>query len=447
MRMHASVPRPASLLVPLALALGLAACEASLAGTGDGDETGTDGTSEGDGDPGDGDMDGDAGDGDMGDGDTLDDLPAPELPEALLDYDPDLPAHFRTAFVDGMDNTPADNPITNAGATLGRVLFWDRRLSQNGAVSCGSCHRPELGFSDELEQSEGFAGDHTRRNSMSLINLRWYEREAMFWDERAATLEDQVLMPIQDEAEMGLTLEELVARVEDADYYAPLFEAAFGTPDVSEERIAAAMAQFVRSIVSYQSRWDAGVTAVAGDIALDFPNFSDAENRGKRIFFGQHDPDTRGLCGTCHLQANPLSFAPPGPGPTPVFDNTAVFFQIAPSNNGLLDDDDDGVGETTGIDQDLGKFKVSSLRNVALTGPYMHDGRFATLEEVVAHYNDGVQAHPNLDPALREIGPGGGPLRLDLDAGDQAALVAFMRTLTDETLASDERWSDPFPRD
>lgn len=252
-------------------------------------------------------------------------------------------------------------------------------------------------------------------------------------------------MPIQDSAEMGLTLDELVARVEDTDYYAPLFTAAFGDGEVTSERISLALAQFVRSIVSYRSAWDEGVAAVNGDIAQDFPNFTGAENRGKELFFGQHDADTRGLCGTCHLQANPLAFIPPGPGPTPPMDNTAIFFSVAPSNNGLIDDGDGGLGETTGLAADDGKFKSPSLRNVAQTGPYMHDGRFETLEEVVAHYNEGVEAHPNLDPALRDPNMGGAPLRLNLSIEDQDALVAFLLTLSDDTLASDERWSDPFP--
>jgi cytochrome c peroxidase len=126
------------------------------------------------------------------------------------------------------------------------------------------------------------------------------------------------------------------------------------------------------------------------------------------------------------------------------FDNTAIFFSVAPSNNGLLDDDDDGVGEITGLDQDLGKFKSPSLRNVALTGPYMHDGRFETLEEVVDHYNQGVEAHPNLDPALTDPQLGGAPIRLELGSDDQDALVAFMLTLTDASLATDPRWADPF---
>ncbi|MCA9605004.1 MAG: cytochrome-c peroxidase [Myxococcales bacterium] len=380
------------------------------------------------------------------------DLPAPVLPDGTLDYTPALPDHFLTDTLARFDNTPADNPTTDAGATLGRVLFYDRRLSANGETSCASCHDPAVGFSDPRTRSLGFDGGETRRHSMQLINLRWYARAAMFWDERAATLEDQVLVPVQDDVEMGLSLEELVARVRAADYYGPLFTAAFGSNTVDETRIARALAQFVRSIVSYQSRWDEGVGLVGGDIAQDFPNYTAEENRGKDIFFGQHDPNTRGLCGTCHLMGNPLAFVPGGgpggpPGAPPggaALDNTAVFFMVEPANNGLIDDTDDGYGEVTELAENLGEFKAPSLRNIALTAPYMHDGRFATLEEVVSYYDSGVQAHPNLDPAL-SAGPGGAPMRLNLTAADRVALVAFLRTLTDDTLATDPRWADPFP--
>lgn len=379
--------------------------------------------------------------------DPTGDLPAPALPDAAHDYSPALPDHFRTATLDRFDNTPADNPTTDAGATLGRVLFYDRRLSANGETSCASCHDAAAGFSDPRVRSVGFEGEETRRHSMQLINLRWYAREAMFWDERAETLEAQVLMPIQDEVEMGLSLDELVDRVRGADYYAPLFRAAFGDASIDETRIARALAQFVRSIVSFRSRWDEGVAAVGGDIARDFPGFTAEENRGKDIFFGQHDPSTRGLCGTCHLVGNPLAFVPGGPVPPPgvTLDNTAVFFMIEPANNGLIDETDDGCGEVTGLEEDRGEFKAPSLRNIALTAPYMHDGRFETLEQVVAFYDSGVQAHPNLDPALRVLGPGGAPIRLNLTPADRAALVAFLRTLTDDTLATDPRYADPFP--
>jgi cytochrome c peroxidase len=366
----------------------------------------------------------------------LDELPEPTLPSTTLDYDHQFPAHFTTPFVTGSDNTPGDNPTTDAGATLGRVLFWDRRLSQNGTVACGSCHAPEAGFSDNVALSEGFAGDLTRRNSMSLINVRFYDRGAMFWDERADTLEDQVLRPIQDAAEMGMTLEELVVRVEDADYYAPLFEDAFGDSKVTTERISFALAQFVRSIASYQSAWDEGVQLVGGEVDQDFPNYTAEQNRGKDLFFGQ------ARCATCHMPANPLTPPPPGGqmGPT---DNLALWYVNEPVNNGLFDDDDDGYGETTGLAQDNGKFKSPSLNNVGMTAPYMHDGRFASLIEVVEHYDSGVENHPNLDPRLRNPQTNM-PQRLGLSAADRSALVAFLLTLDDETLAEDPRWADPF---
>lgn len=370
------------------------------------------------------------------DGANLDELPEPTLPPTLLDYSHEFPDHFTTPFVLGSDNTPGDNPTTDAGATLGRVLFWDKRLSQNGTVACGSCHRPDHGFSDDIAQSVGFEGGLTRRNSMPLINTRFYDRGAMFWDERADTLEDQVLRPIQDAAEMGLTLEELVERVEGAQYYAPLFEDAFGDSEVTVERISFALAQFVRSIASYQSAWDQGVIMVGGDVDQDFPNFTAEQNRGKDLFFGQ------ARCATCHMPANPLTPPPPGgqAGPT---DNLALWYVNEPVNNGLFDDDDDGYGEVTGLAQDAGKFKSPGLHNVALTAPYMHDGRFATLLEVVEHYDSGVEDHPNLDPRLRDPQTQM-PQRLGLTAEDRQALVAFLGALTDATLADDPRWADPF---
>jgi cytochrome c peroxidase len=378
---------------------------------------------------------GDDGNSDDDDG-GLDELSEPTLPSTTLDYDHAFPAHFTTPFVTGSDNTPGDNPTTDAGATLGRVLFWDRRLSQNGAVACGSCHEPAAGFSDDVALSEGFAGDLTRRNSMSLLNVRFYDRGAMFWDERADTLEDQVLRPIQDAAEMGLTLEELVVRVEGADYYATLFVDAFGDSEVTVERISFALAQFVRSIASYQSGWDEGVQLVGGEVDQDFPNYTAEQNRGKDLFFGQ------ARCGTCHMPGNPLTPPPPGgqAGPT---DNLALWYVDEPVNNGLFDDDDDGYGETTGQAQDAGKFKSPSLNNVSLTAPYMHDGRFASLIEVVEHYDSGVENHPNLDPRLRNPQTNM-PQRLGLSAEDRSALVTFLETLEDPTMAEDPRWADPF---
>ena len=186
-----------------------------------------------------------------------------DLPATPYDYTTlNLPVHLTTNFLLGPgqnaaadnDNTPADNPTTDAGATLGRVLFYDQKLSANGTISCASCHQQDKGFSDDVALSLGFEGGETRRHSMSLINARWYGRGRFFWDERAATLEEQVLMPFQDPVEMGMTLEQVVSAVQSQDYYDTLFEEAFGSTEVNADRIARPLAQFVRGLDSTQSK-------------------------------------------------------------------------------------------------------------------------------------------------------------------------------------------------
>ncbi len=351
-----------------------------------------------------------------------------DLPATPYAYDDALPAHFASAR--RQDNTPADNPITAAGATLGRVLFYDRALSRTGTVACASCHHQANGFAEPTRFSTGFAGGQTTRNAMSIVDARYYLPGTFFWDERAASLEAQVLLPIQNPVEMGLTLDELVANVSAQAYYPYLFEQAFGDPAVTSDRIARALAQFIRAAVSYRTRFDAGLAA-AGDIARTFPSFTAAEERGKALFLG------RARCATCHLDA------PPAPGPRP---NQAVFLIDRAVNNGLdatTTVADLGVGGITGRAADLGRFKSPSLRNVAVTAPYMHDGRLATLDDVIDHYSTGVQAHPNLDPRLRVPGTGA-PIRLDLSATEHADLKAFLGTLTDDALRADVRFADPF---
>ena len=307
----------------------------------------------------------------------------PTLPATPLNYaNIALPAHLTGPDLQQADNTPGDNPVTDEGATLGRVLFYDTRLSQNQAVSCASCHRQENGFSDPDRLSAGFDGGLTARNSMSMVNMRFYRRGNGFWDERAATMEDQALMPIQDLVEMGLTLPELVTRLEATTFYPALFEEAFGTPEITPERIGKALAQFGRSIVTYQSRYDEG--RAQRFRTQPFLNFTAQENRGKELFLS-----TQTNCSRCHA--------------------TDAFIAERPRNIGLdMVTTDPGLGGVNGSVNDEGEFKVTSLRNVALTAPYMHDGRFDTLEEVVNFYNSDVQAHPNLDGFLR-TGPGGPP--------------------------------------
>jgi cytochrome c peroxidase len=338
-----------------------------------------------------------------------------DLPATTANYaNPALPATFRAQPILGQDNTPAANPVTDAGATLGRTLFYDKRLSLNQTLSCASCHQQAHGFSDPAKFSTGFAGGLTSRNSMGLANARWYQRRAFFWDERAATLEIQVLQPIQNAVEMGMTLPLLEIRLAAEPFYTNLFTRAYGTPAVTSDRIARALAQFVRSIISTSTKYDAGT-------ASNFANFTAQETLGRQIFNGQAGNAT---CAACHGTDNFV------PGP-------------AINNNGLENPYlDKGLGAVTGRTQDEGLFKVPSLRNIALTAPYMHDGRFATLEEVVEFYNSGVVNHPNLSPPLRN--QNGTPRRLNLTPTQKAALTAFLHTLSDTSLPTDPRFSDPF---
>ena len=355
------------------------------------------------------------------------------LPDEAFDYENlNLPAHFTTnvpgqplpTSVNGIDNTPADNPVTNDGATLGRVLFYDKNLSANGTIACASCHKQEKGFSDDAVLSVGFDGETTGRHSMTLINARYYQRGRFFWDERAATLEEQVLMPFQDPVEMGMTLEQIVNTVEEQPYYPELFEKAFGSQEVNSDRIARALGQFVRSIVSYSSRYDEG-RAISQSPGGNFANFTAEENLGKNIFF-QTIENGGGACFGCHTTE---AFVSANPGP---------------QNNGLdaVSSNDLGAGAVFNNPIFEGRFKTTSLRNIELTAPYMHDGRFSTLEEVVEHYNTGIKNHPTLSPALTD--DNGDPVRLNLTETEKSALVAFLKTLTDNSVSNEAKWSNPF---
>jgi cytochrome c peroxidase len=337
------------------------------------------------------------------------------LPAKSYNYaSPTLPPSFFVQPIPAQDNMPPTNVTTDVGATLGRVLFYDKRLSTNQTISCASCHQQAFGFSDPRRFSIGFDGSVGTRHAMGLSNARWYQRRHFFWDERANTLEDQVLMPIQNPIEMGMTLQALTNRLAAEPFYTNLFATAFGSPIVDTNRISLALAQFVRSIISVQSKYDVGQSN-------GFANFTAQENLGRQIFFGQVGNAT---CAVCHGTDN----FTPGP---PLNNNGLEFPYV-----------DRGVGAITGNPADDGKFKVPSLRNIELTAPYMHDGRFSTLEEVVEFYNSGVVDNPNLSPPLRN--PNGTVRRLNLTTTQKAALVAFLKTLTDASLATDPKFSDPF---
>jgi cytochrome c peroxidase len=341
-------------------------------------------------------------------------LTSPVL-DATFDYRDatNVPRHFTGGnggpggLVSGMDNVPVTNPVTNAGAALGRVLFYDTRVSANDAQACGSCHVQSTGFADTARLSGGFAGGATGRHSMSLTNARYYGRGRMFWDERASTLEDQVLRPIQDPVEMGMTLDLLEKKLALTSYYPALFQAAFGTTAITRDRISLALAQFVRTLVSGSSKFDQGAVLGANGFATVF---TAEEEQGRNLFASTG-------CARCH----------------------ATFAQLGDDvHNTGLDNaiTDAGAGN--------GRFKTPSLRNAGVRGRFMHDGRFSSLAEVVEFYDSGVRNNPGLDQRLR--GPGGLPQRLNLSAAERAALVAFLNTLTDNQFLGDPRFANPFPR-
>lgn len=345
-------------------------------------------------------------------------LAALNLPSQVFNYAmPGLPTFYSMQPTVGADNTPAANPVTNAGATLGRVLFYDKNLSKNRTISCASCHQAAHGFSDPEILSKGFEGGNTGRHSMALANARYYNNGRFFWDERANTLEDQVLRPIQDEVEMGLTLNEAMQRIGAQKYYPLLFKNAFGDEQITADRTSKALAQFVRSMVSYTSKYDLG-RAQVNNPNDPFPNFTTQENNGKQLFFAPNIG-----CAACH--------------------GTDAFVGPGPRNNGLdATTIDRGIGLTNNDPALDGAFKTTSLKNIALSAPYMHDGRFKTLEEVIEHYNSGVKNHPNLSPPLRL--PDNGVRRLNLNQNQKDALVAFLKTLSDPTMLGDEKFSTPF---
>jgi len=340
----------------------------------------------------------------------------------LADYVPVLPAYY-DAGVRATDNAPAGTAGSNTVATLGRVLFYDRQLSVNNTVACASCHQQSLGFTDSRRFSVGFAGNaFTTAHSMRLGNVRYWQPGSMFWDRRAATLEAQATQPIQHPVEMGFDataggLEALLARMRGLAYYPELFTLAYGDEAITQARMETALAQFQRAMVSTSSRWDAAYAQVFNPALQDrgvniaLPGFSVQENRGRQLFMA--GPGQGGAnCAACHQ--------PP------------TFSLAANSRSNGLD-----AGETI-------LFKSPSLKNVARSVAFMHDGRFATLDQVVEHYNSGVQEGPALDNRLR--GANNQPRRLNLSEADKAALVAFLRTLNDDALTVDVRFSDPFRR-
>jgi len=303
---------------------------------------------------------------------------------------------------------PADNPLTQEGVALGRQLFHDSRLSINGTQSCASCHDQTHAFADTRRFSLGAQQQVGKRNAMPLFNLAW--QQSFFWDGRASKLREQVLMPIQDKNEMNETLENVIAKLSaDSDSVAA-FHRAFGLAEITAERIAKALEQFLLTFITQESRFDLAARKLA--------ELTESEKRGLQLFVTEFDPK-RGLrgadCFHCH--------------------GGTLFTSQSFANNGLeLAADDIGRMAVTKNVADHGKFKTPSLRNIARTAPYMHDGRFATLEEVIEHYNSGVRRSATLDPNLAKHPEAG----LQLTTQEKGDLVAFLKTLTDEAFTGPE---------
>lgn len=308
-------------------------------------------------------------------------------------------------------NLPADNLPTVEGVALGQRLFHERRLSRNSEISCASCHQREKAFSDPARFSLGVGGKTGQRHAMPLFNLAW--QKELFWDGRVTRLRHQVLHPIQDTNEMAETLPRVEAKLREVAEYPGLFRSAFGDSAITSDRIGLALEQFLLTLISQDSKFD---RAARGEEEL-----TDEERRGLGLFITENDP-ARGLrgadCFHCH--------------------GGNLFTSGAFANNGLdAVFADAGRYAVTKNEADRGKFRVPSLRNVAVTAPYMHDGRFNTLEEVVEHYNSGVRPSATLDPNLAKHPK----LGLSLSQADKQALVAFLRTLTDSSFLNSQTTS------
>ena len=327
------------------------------------------------------------------------------------------------------DNTPETNQINNEITTLGRVLFYDKNLSENNTIACASCHQQAFAFSDPLTSSVGLNGGNTGRHSMRLVNSRFSNEEKFFWDERATSLENQVTQPIQDHIEMGFSgtngdpdFNELIAKLSAIDYYQTLFDFAYGNSTINEDKIQRALSQFIRSIQSFDSKFDEGFLQ-SPNLNAPFPNYTPQENLGKQLFLNP-PPNGGAGCAGCH--------APPE-------------FDIDPNtlNNGVIG----VIGSTTEVD--LTNTRSPSLRDLvnpdgSLNGPLMHDGSMTSLLQVINHYNSipNNPANNNLDNRLQ--GPGNQTQQLNLTINEKSALEAFLKTLSGSDIYTNEKWSDPF---
>lgn len=325
-------------------------------------------------------------------------------------YEINSPVYF------GEPTIPSDNPITKAGKDLGRHLFYEKMLSVDSSISCGSCHQQALAFTDGKAFSDGVNGK-TTRSSMSLANLAW--KSHFFWDGKFESLEEQAIHPIEDPVEMNLSIEKAIERLKASPIYRDKFNNAFGSPDITRRRIEIALAQFQRTLVSGTSKYDKYKQGLV--------NFTEQERRGEKLFFTHPEPEIGlrgGDCGDCH--------------------SGALTRMNAFHNNGLDKEFDDlGRGGITGYAHDMGRFIIPTVRNIALTAPYMHDGRFETLEEVLDHYNEHIQPSTTLSPLLQKGSNEIGGEELFLTEQEKKDIIVFLHTLTDEEFIQNPEFSNP----
>lgn len=337
-----------------------------------------------------------------------------DTPAGTTPHELEYPVYFGKNFI-----IPEDNPLTEEGIALGRFLFYDKILSKDQTVSCASCHKQEFAFSDNKVLSEGVNGAKTRRHSMTIVNSLW--QDVFFWDGRSNSLENQALEPIKNPDEMNLPIDEAIKRLNESSFYKEKFLSAFATETITSIHLAQAIAQFERTLISGNSKYD--------QYKRDEYTLTASEERGMNLFFTHPEPSINlrgGNCGDCHsgfLTSDRLLH-----------------------NNGLdaSFDEDLGQEEISNFTSDRGKFKTPTMRNIANSAPYMHDGRFSTLEDVLDHYNEHIQQSSTLDVLIKLGSNQTDASSLGLTTQEKEDIIAFMHTLTDDEFLTNKKFSNPF---
>jgi cytochrome c peroxidase len=328
-------------------------------------------------------------------------------------YELEIPSHFPSMII------PENNPMTKEGVSLGRMLFYEERLSGDNSMSCATCHAPENSFTDPNQFSTGIDGIAGTRNSMALINLGW--QKFFFWDGRAKSLEEQILEPIPNPLEMHQKWKDAVSKLQQDVEYRNMFYKAFGEEGIDSIKVSKAIAQFIRTMISGSSKYDV-MYKFENSLPLNsvdqsiLSSISPEEWAGYDLFKSLNGAD----CLHCH---------------------SGILMHINKfSNNGLdATFTDLGRGAITGSSNDMGRFKIPTLRNIALTAPYMHDGRFGTLDEVIEHYSSEVVSSPTIDPLMEHLSSGG----VQLDSQEKYLLKKFLMTLTDYSFINNPEFQDP----